>query len=62
MQKEFHGAKLLRLAPYSATPNAIEIIWSTWKAEMKIELAQSLQLLNQLPDISLSIREQSEIP
>lgn len=43
----FAGAQLLRLAPYSAPMNPIEIIWSAVKATMKRELAATLdQALN----------------
>lgn len=34
----FHGAQVLRLAPYSPMLNAIEIIWSALKARLKANL------------------------
>ena len=38
-EDEFTGARLLRLAPYSAPLNPIEIVWSSVKAVMKREMS-----------------------
>ena len=38
-EPEFTRARLLRLAPYSAPLNPIEMIWSTLKERMKSSLA-----------------------
>ena len=49
----FAGAQLLRLAPYSAPMNPIEIIWSAVKANIKRELAATLdQVLNTEPGMT----------
>lgn len=38
-EEEFAGARLLRLAPYSAPLNPIEMVWSAVKAVIKREMA-----------------------
>ena len=43
LDEEFHGAELLRLAPYSAPLNPIEECWSVVKSEIKKLLNVTLQ-------------------
>ena len=56
LDEEFHGAELLRLAPYSAPLNPIEECWSVVKSEIKKKLLGA-SLLCDLPkkyDLPLS--------
>ena len=44
------GTKLLRLGPYSAPLNPIELIWNTIKSFIKRKVAGSLDLLTTIPE------------
>ena len=43
------GAKILRLAPYSAPLNPIELIWNQVKAHIKRSVAESLEEITIVP-------------
>ena len=57
MEKEFNGALLLRLAPYSAPPNPFEECWSVVKSVVKRQLNITLPDLLNTPPVGITQTE-----